>query len=431
MDNVKMTAKNNFCGDIMLEPETVDKVFKLVLLGWGKKRIAKELGISSRTVKRYLSQKEWLPYKRPIRKKKLDGLTDWLEKTFYLHKGNAAVVHQELMLQHQIKVNPSTVERAVRPFRQKLVADAIATVRFETPPGKQMQIDFGTMTLKVAGEIRRVHFFAAVLGYSRRQYVKAFSHERQVAWFEGIEGAFQHFGGVPEQVLLDNAKALVLSHNPLTREVVFNDKLHAFASYWKFTPKACAPYRARTKGKDENTVKYLKKNAIAGREFSSWEQLEAHLAWWMREVSDARIHGTTEEKPIERFLRDEANALRSLERKPPFYQARELKRIVQSDACVEVDSNFYSVPWKFIKKQVFVQIFDQEVKIFYGTEEVASHPVCFGRRLRITNPNHLSGIVGASWFKAEEKKSEVVIIKQAEFLRPLEEYEAVVGGGWL
>lgn len=434
MNSVIISAiKSNYCGDIMLVPEIVDKILNLSSLGWGKKRISKELGISTKTVKRYLSQKEWKPYKRPVRQRKLDGLMDWLEKTFYIHKGNAAVVRQELIRQHQIIVNPSTVERAVKPFRKKLVTEALATIRFETPPGKQMQIDFGTIAIKIAGNVRRVHFFAAVLGYSRRQYVQAFLHERQSAWFDGMEGAFQHFGGVPQQILLDNAKALVTSHNPLTREVVFNDKLHAFASYWNFIPKACAPYRARTKGKDENTVKYIKRNAIAGREFLSFEELEEHLAWWMREVSDTRVHGTTGERPIDRFQRDEVSALCSTEGKPPFYQIRELKRIVQSDAHVEIDSNFYSVPWQLIKQQVLVQVIDQEIKIFYDLEEVASHPVCFSRRQRSTNRGHLSGIVGANWSNNKEKQCEAnvnVKVEDAEFLRPLAEYEAVAGGGW-
>ena len=434
MNSDKISAKNpDFCGEPMLTPDIVDNILSLHQFGWGKKRIAKELGVSKRTVKRYLSQNGWQPYKKPKRRKKLEGLDQWLEEAFYLHKGNAAVVRQELIRQHQIVVNPSTVERAVKPYRHKIVSEAIATVRFETPPGKQMQIDFGTLTIKIAGEIRRVHFFASVLGYSRRQYVQAFPHERQAAWFEGMEGAFQHFGGIPEQVLLDNAKALVLSHNPLTREVVFNDRLRAFASYWNFTPKACAPYRARTKGKDENTVKYLKKNAIAGREFSSWEHLEEHLSWWMKEVSDTRIHGTTGEKPIDRFLRDEASLLQPIQGKPPYYQIRELKRIVQADACVEIDTNFYSVPWRWIKNSVLVQVLNQEVKIFCGSEELASHSICLGRRQRSINPNHLEGIIGAAWLNKESIQPEAKApekLERAEFLRPLSDYEAVVGGGW-
>ena len=92
----------------------------------------------------------------------------------------------------------------------------------------------------------RVHLFVATLGYSRRCFVRAFRHERQSAWFDGIEAAFRHFGGAPEEVLLDNARALVEQHDAATREVRFNPRLHAFARYWGFRPRACAPYRART-----------------------------------------------------------------------------------------------------------------------------------------------------------------------------------------
>jgi len=90
------------------------------------------------------------------------------------------------------------------------------------------------------------------------------SHERQESWFEGLESAFLAFGGVPDEVLIDNARALVTEHDAQTRTVVFNPKLLAFTRHWGFRPRACAPYRARTKGKTESGVGYVKRNAIAG-----------------------------------------------------------------------------------------------------------------------------------------------------------------------
>lgn len=140
----------------------------------------------------------------------------------------------------------------------------------------------------------------ATLGYSRRCHEQAFRHERQSAWFDGMEGAFAGFGGVPQEVLLDNARALVEHHDAATREVRFNARLAAFARYWGFTPRACPPYRARTKGKDERGVGYVRRNAIAGHGFASWAALEAHLAWSRREIADVREHATTGEAPLER-----------------------------------------------------------------------------------------------------------------------------------
>ena len=159
----------------------------------------------------------------------------------------------------------------------------------------------------------------------------------------GIEAAFRHFGGVPEEVLLDNARALVTLHDAATREVTFNDRLKAFAGYCRFRPRACAPYRARTKG-NERGVGYVKRNAIAGHAFESWAALEVHLAWWMREIADVRVHGTTGEPPLVRFERDEAAALRPIAGRPPFRQIRELVRKVQADCAVEIDTNAYSCP---------------------------------------------------------------------------------------
>jgi transposase len=280
-------------GDEMRDPDDVAAMLRLKTLGWGTKRIAAELGCSRNTVKRYLESGGWAAYRKPERPKALDGLGEWLAERFRQHRGNADVVRQQLASEHDLVVSLRTVERAVAPLRRLLRAEARATVRFETPPGRQLQIDFGETGVVIGGARVRVYLFVATLGFSRRCYVRAFRHERQSAWFDGIEGTFAYFDGVPQEVLLDNARALVTEHDAATREVQFNTRLQEFAKYWGFKPRACAPYRARTKGKDERGVGYVKGNAIAGHTFTSWAALEAHLAWWMREIADVRTHGTT------------------------------------------------------------------------------------------------------------------------------------------
>jgi len=406
----------------MHPPEMVDKILILHKHGLGQRRIARELGIHRKTVKRYLRQKMWLPYQRSGNGNSLKSVKNWLEEAFYKHGGNAAVVHKELERQLGIKAGQRTVQYAVQSFRKNLMAKAVATVRFETPPGKQLQIDFGSTTVVIGGIKQKIHFFAAVLGYSRRQYVQAFRSEKQSSWLQGIDGAFRHFGGIPKEILLDNAKALVSYHNPTTREVIFNERFHAFAKYWGFKPKACAPYRARTKGKDENTVKYIKHNAIAGRDFPTFAAFEEHLAWWMREVSDERIHGTTGEKPLYRFKKEEME-LQPLEGRPPFLQIREFERKVHSDACIEVDTNFYSVPWSLIGETVTVQMVKEELFIYVAGNEVACHNICKEQRERCIKNLHLQGIIGLASAQKEP-------FTAPELLRPLAEYEAVVGGRW-
>jgi hypothetical protein len=195
-------------------------------------------------------------------------------------------------------------------------------------------------------------------------------------------------------------------------------------------PVAYAPYRARTKGKDERGVGYVKRNAIAGRGFASWAALEAHLAWWMREVADRRVHGTTGEAPIVRFEREERQALRPLGGRPPFRQLRELVRCVQNDGCVDVDTNHYSVPWRLIGAQVGVVVAGGEVRISHAGAEVARHGQRQGRRERAVDRAHLRGIVVGDGRAPQAGGAMAAVVPGADLLRPLAEYERVAGGGW-
>lgn len=411
---------------VMRMPDEVAAMLHLYRLGWGLRRIAREVGCSPTTVQRYVAAEGWVPFRASPRDSVLSGLRGWLSERFRQHRGNADVVRQELAAEHGIRISLRTVERAVAYLRRELLAEARATVRFETPPGQQLQIDFGERQVQIGEESVRAYLFVATLGYSRRVYVQVFRHERQTSWFQGLEGAFRHFGGLPREILLDNARALVQRHDGQTREVLFNERFSAFARYWDVRPQACAPYRARTKGKDERGVGYVKHNAIAGRCFGSWAALEAHLAWWMREVADVRLHGTTGETPIGRFERDEAANLRPLRDRPPFGQLRELTRRVQNDGCVNVDTNHYSVPWQLIDAGVSVLVCGSEVRILHAGAEVARHAERQGRRERSVMAAHLRGIV----VEAKPGPAADLLAPASALLRPLAEYEQAVGGGW-
>jgi transposase len=416
--------------EVMQTPDEVAVMLRLKALGWGVRRIAGELGCSHMTVRRYLAAGGWVAYRGRGRPRTLAGLEDWVAERFRRHAGNADVVRQELEREKGIRLSLRTVEREVRHLRRELEAAARATIRFETPPGKQLQIDFGERRAMIGDENVKVYLFVATLGYSRRLYIRPFRNERQESWFAGVEGAFRHFGGVTEEVLLDNDRGLVARHDRLTREVEFNARLHAFAKHWGFRPRACAPYRARTKGKDERGVGYAKKNAIAGRRFESWPALEAHLEEWVRDVADQRVHGTTGEVPIERFRRAEAGALRSIAGVPPFEMARELVRKVQADCVIEIDSNAYSVPWRLIGESVRVVIAGGMLRVSHAGHEVAVHHRRNGRFERVVDPLHFDGIVG-SGAKAHSEMGPVPDpIGPPELLRPLLEYERLVGGRW-
>ena len=416
----------------MRSSNDVTEILCLHRQGWGTKKIALTLGISRNTVKKYLRHGEWRPRQMVPKTGKLAGLSEWLRERFRRHKGNADVVRQELEKEQGIRVSLRTVERAVEPWRREMKVEREATVRYETAPGRQMQIDFGVRKMQIGGECVVVHIFTAVLGYSRRQYVQVFRSETQSSWFEGIESALRYFGGVPHEVLVDNAKALITNNNRASGELQLNEKFKTLAAYWGFQIRACAPHRARTKGKVERCVCYGKNNCLAGRIFENWEALESHIAMWLREVSDLHVVSTTGETPLQRFERDEKMELRSLLSKPPFHQIREYVRKVGRDATVELDTNQYSVPWKHIGEEVRVQVEGGNVIIrsLRDNKELGRHSEDKGRRQRIVRSEHLEGIVRVSQMAATKEPGNFLDIgspaKEGELTRPLTHYEEAV-----
>lgn len=376
----------------MVEQDVVRQMRVLAEAGWGAKRIAREVGIARNTVRRYLRRGEAAEAQVRPAARCLNATTEATAVALWngAAEGNAVVV-QQMLAAEGVEASLRTVQRAVEGRRREVVAATVATVRFETAPGRQMQIDFGEKKLRLAGVVVKVFLLVAVLSHSRRIFVKAFLNQRGDDWREGIAEAFRHFGGVPVEVLGDNAKPLVHSRNKEAGTVRFHDAYVAFCSEWDVQPRACGPYRARTKGKTESGVKYVKRNALAGRSFESFGSLTAHLVDWMV-LADEREHGTTHEKPRERFERDERAALRPLPSRPPAARRQLLSRRVANDALVDIDTVRYSVPHRLVRAQVEVQLGEEEVRIFYGTELVATHRRSHEPHSRVLDPAHWDGL---------------------------------------
>lgn len=376
----------------MVEPFVVRQIRVLSGRGWGAKRISRELGIARNTVRRYLrgglaAEQQTRPSRR-----RLDEASQVEARALFtgLAAGNAVVVARE-MSQRGVEASIRTVQRIVAPQRRAARVSDVATVRFETAPGQQLQIDFGQKRVEIAGQLVRVHLLVAVLSYSRRLFVQAFLTERGDDWREGLAGAFRHFGGVPRTVLGDNARALVVGRDRVAQTVLFHPAYLAFCRDWDVEPRACAPYRARTKGKGESGVKYVKHNALAGRGFASFAALEQHLAAWMLEA-DERYHGTTHEKPIVRFENTERAALRALPHHPLTVRTQRLRRRVAADALIDADTIRYSVPHRLVRETVEIEMSESEVRIYHDRDLVACHARSREPFARVTDPAHYAGL---------------------------------------
>jgi transposase len=409
----------------VIEGELVATIRELASRGVGSKTIAQTVGVARNTVKRYLRGAiEPGIQVRPAARKLTDAARHDACTLYEGAAGGNAVVVQRILAERGIQVSVRTVQRAVGDIRRARRAADLATVRVESPPGDQLQIDFGQKRVRIAGEWVRVFLLVAVLSYSRRLFVKPFLNERQDDWREGIAAAFTHFGGVPRTLLGDNARALVVGRDRATGTVIFQPAYLAFCRDWDVQPRACAPYRARTKGKTEAGVKYVKRNGLADLEFASFAALETHLSAWMG-LADQRIHGTTHEAPIARFDGDERATLRPLPVRPLPRREQRLRRRVAPDAFIDVDTVRYSVPHRLVRDHVDVVIDEQTVRIFHGMTLVAAHARSLEPFDRVIDPAHYAGL-----WRVPTSDAPVVAAPSLALLgRDLREYAAIVAGG--
>jgi hypothetical protein len=287
------------------------------------------------------------------------------------------------------------VKLAVRPLRAAASVASLTQRRFETAPGEQAQVDWGQLSVRLAGVSTKIHVLVMTLGYSRRAYAEGFLHERMPDLLCAHENAFAHFGGRCESLLYDRMRTVVLGSQMDAdgkRRPRLNATFAAFAQYWGFVPRLCQPYRAQTKGKVESGVKYLKRNFAPGRSFADLEDFNAQLAAWQAQVADLRNHGTTHQRPIDRFA-EEAAALVPTTGQPSFLQAMVRERVVADDWLVSIDANRYSVPFGLIGKTVQVVRQGGLWVIRYRGEVVAEHAVLAGRAQLSVRPEHGPGAV--------------------------------------
>lgn len=275
----------------MLKKEDFAVIKALAQRGIYLKDIAAELGVHPKTVRRALQRGSAPTPHPPPRGSKLDPFKPQVDQLLSEGVWNAVVILRELQAagytgSHSILRDYIAPKRALRASR--------ATVRFETPPGRQLQSDWGELTTLVAGVATKVYFIVNELAYSRRFHFWAAPHNDAEHTYEGLIRSFEYFGGVPAEVLVDNQKAAVLLHQG--DGLQFNPRFLDLGTHYGFRPRACRPYRARTKGKDERMVGYVKHHFfVRYRSFESWAHLNQLALQWLREEADLREHGTLHE----------------------------------------------------------------------------------------------------------------------------------------
>lgn len=354
----------------MLNKEDWMEIKAQIDRGVYQKDIAKELGVHPKTIRRALQRQGAPSGNRPgAHSSKLFDFRPLIDDLLRQGVWNARVILRECQLAGY--TGGYTILRDYiqpkRPLRESRL-----TVRYETEPGRQMQNDWGELTVPVYDRLQKVHFSVNTLGFSRRFHFWCADRNDAEHTYEGIIRSFEYFGGVTRDVLVDNQKSTVIYHR-IRDSVRFNDRFLDLAGHYGFVPRACRPYRARTKGKDERMVGYIKGNFfIRYRRFDSLDHMNTLAERWLREEADMRIHGTVKEVIGERFLR-EAPALGALPATRYDTSYRE-HRMVHWDGYIDVRGNRYSVPSEFGGANVAIRIgLDGRLCVTAGDMVIAEH----------------------------------------------------------
>ena len=296
-------------------------------------------------------------------------------------------------------------------------------VRFETPPGVQAQVDFARFVVDFTddpGTSRVVWLFSLVLGHSRFLFARYVLHQDLQTLLRCHIQAFEAIGGVPIEILYDRMKTAVTGEDD-QGHIAYNRSLLALAQHYRFQPRACRPYRAKTKGKVERPFSYIRQDFFLGRSFRNLDDLNAQLIAWLDTVANVRVHGTTQRVVAEAFAAEQPE-LQTLPQHR-FDAVLKLERRVSHDGFVAIGGNYYSVPDR-TRRVVEVQQLPDLIRIVDLGNIVAEHPVLEGRKQYRIDRSHRTG---GSAKRKTRIASGVIIGRIGDHvpLRPLAIYQAI------
>jgi transposase len=369
----------------MLNVEKRFMIRELFRSGVTISEIARRTGHSRRTIRAIVNGVVCPPpQKRKARVKKLDPFVPYLEKRMAEGVFNSKKLLGEIRRQGY-QGGWSLLKTFIQPYRQ--ARQPVATVRFETGPGEQAQVDWAHFGfIEHCGRRRRLYAFLMTLGWSRSLYLEFTVSTDTTWWLRCHLHAFHYFGGVPHEVLHDNLKTAVQERGA-DGVVHWNSRYLDFADYYGFAPKACRPYRAQTKGKVESGIRYVRGNFWPGLRFVDLADLNRQCREWLDGTANVRVHGTTGEVPFDRLPMEH---LLLLDGKPDYDTSLIAYRRSTKDCFVSYDGNYYSVPAEYARKTLQVKETEdgQLIVLDAKDEEIARHRLAEGRNLRVAVAAH-------------------------------------------
>lgn len=391
-----------------MERLNVDRIRDLIYrlrAGESERRISRDMGIARKTVRKYhqwAQEQGYLgsdvplpdlsilvddlgdPPQPPRQDSSLEPY-DAVVRELLDQGCQMTVIHARLCSDYGYTGSYSSVRRYVhriQPLEPKV------TVRVASPPGEELQVDFGSvgpMFDPRQGRMRSAYVFVATLSYSRHQYAELVFDQKIPTWIALHRRAFEFFGGVPKRVVPDNLQAAI--RKAAIYEPVPSKAYMRFALYYGFLISPTRPHTPQHKGKVENGVRYVKGNFMAGQAFDNIDIANQRLRTWVRETAGRRTHGTTKEAPLDRFERVERVALLPLP-ETPFVLCEVRLAKVHKDCHIQVQNARYSVPYAYVGQRVEVYVYEKTLQVFHDQQLLTTHPRADHPGQRLTQIDH-------------------------------------------
>ena len=364
--------------------------------GLSIRQISKELDMARNTVKKYLRLPTTEISKLQDNRDRKKCLDNWNNYIVHLLQNYPNLSAHKIFTRLRnslmgFSISERTVRRYVGNIKQKITTKK---KRYYEPiidmvPGVQCQVDGGELSnVIIAGILKKIYFLVFVLSYSRLMYVSLSDKPINTPVFIRMhDEAFRYFGGISQECVYDQTKLVVIKE--LFREVDYNQRFHQYAATANFQIRVCKGYDPESKGKVESGVKYVKNNFFYGEEFTSLNDLQHRLSDWIVNVSNTRIHGTTNRVPIQMYEAEEKQHMQKQIPKPTNQQIGDLRK-ADKTSLISYKSNKYSVPMLYQSSNLFITVNND--KLFIGDigtgEIVADHNICYGKSKIIKNANH-------------------------------------------
>lgn len=353
--------------------------------GLSFKEIGRKYGIDQRTAKKYslLDTKPKYRYIRP-KHKAVEDYADYINELLKEAPYSAVRIRELLEEHYNIKICYTSVQEYVK--RQKEEFNRQATIRFETLPGEQAQVDWGFFenyrVVDEFGEEHKLYCFLMILGYSRMRYVEFVIDMTTETLIKCHLNAFKYFGGYPNEILYDNMKQVVTKRLLRAKDSTLNKTFEDFSGFFGFKVVLARPYRGQTKGKVERTVRYVRENLMLGIKFKSLVDLNDKALAWCEKIN-SKVHKGTNEIPRVRLIEEHLNKVLR-----PYYIEQNSLRKVGKDCLFSYRNNKYSVPSDFINRNIIVAEFNNLVVAYCDGYTIATHPLSKGKNQMIIAKSH-------------------------------------------